>query len=186
MTSNSLAVARWGPIMQIAYVVVDFESALRFWTERMGVGPFFRFDHVPFSGSKFRDKDCRIDISSAFAYWGDMQIELIQQHNDADSVFKVWSDSKSTGVHHMCILVSDIQAVRKHCIAAGATVEQEAWMEGAGHFIYVDLRGGQGLVEFAQLDPAFSDLFLYMRRACQNWNGTGAVRPIPPPDQWRL
>jgi methylmalonyl-CoA/ethylmalonyl-CoA epimerase len=186
MTGNSQAVAQWGPIMQLAYVAVDFESTLRFWTEQMGVGPFFRFDHVPFSGSKYRDKDCRIDISSAFAYWGDTQIELIHQHDEADSVFKAWSDSKSTGVHHVCVLVSDIEAVRERCVIAGATVEQEAWMEGAGHFIYVDFRGGQGLIEFAQLAPAFNELFSYMRRASQNWDGLDPVRPIPPPEQWRL
>jgi hypothetical protein len=179
-----LPVTQFGPIMQIAYVSVDLGSALNFWTQIMGVGPFFRMDHVPFSGSMYRDMDCDVDISTAFAYWGDLQIELIQQHNATESVFKAWTDAKSAGVHHVCVLVDDIDAVRTQCLLAGGSIEQEAWMDGAGRFIYVDIAGGQGLIEFAQLDPAFNQLFAYMHRAAQNWDGLDPVRPIPLPEHW--
>jgi methylmalonyl-CoA/ethylmalonyl-CoA epimerase len=175
-------IAQYGPIMQIAYVVDDFESALRFWTTTMGVGPFFRMDHVPFTGCKYQNRDTLIDISTAFAYWGDMQIELIHQHNDADTVFRAWLQRRSDGVHHICVQVDDLERVRRDSVSRGGTIIQEAWMNGAGRFIYVDL--GQGYVEFAQLDPAFTHLFGYMRRAATSWDGTNPVRPIPPPEEW--
>jgi methylmalonyl-CoA/ethylmalonyl-CoA epimerase len=181
-----LSVAKLGPLLQLGYVTLDFEASLDFWTRKMGVGPFFRFDHVPFTGSKYKNQDSFIDISTAFAYWGDTQIEIIRQHNDAESVFKTWSDRNSVGVHHVCVQVADLEEVRSQCLTAGGAVVQEAWMEGAGHFIYVELGGQQDLVEFAQLDKSFGDLFAYMKRAARNWNGEDPIRPIPPPDHWLL
>ena len=32
--------AKLGEVMQIAFVPEDFEGAMRFWTQVMGVGPF--------------------------------------------------------------------------------------------------------------------------------------------------
>ena len=34
-------------VRQLAYVVRDLDAALKYWTEVLKVGPFFRFDHCP-------------------------------------------------------------------------------------------------------------------------------------------
>lgn len=183
MMAGSLNVPRFGPIMQLGFVTADFEAALEFWTKKMGVGPFFRLDHVQFSGCRYRENACRVDISTAFAYWGDVQIELIHQHNETPSVFKAWIDSGAVGVHHVCVLTDDLKEARAGCAAAGGTVVQEAWMDGAGRFIYVDFGAAQGLVEFAELAPAFNQLFSSMRRAAEGWDGADPVRSIPTPEQ---
>ena len=181
----SLSVRGYGPIMQLGYVVRDFEGAIKFWSGEMGVGPFFQIEHVPFDGSQYLGQPSAVDITTAIAYWGDVQIELIRQHNAIESTFKAWYDSGGTGVHHLCVQVDDLESVRRRCIEAGGTVVQEAWMNGAGHFIYVDLGNEAAtLVEFAELHPTFKDLFAYMRRAAVDWDGRGPLRPIPPASTW--
>jgi len=40
------SIAKLGSIMQVAYVPADFESALKYWTETIGAGPFFSIEHV--------------------------------------------------------------------------------------------------------------------------------------------
>ena len=37
------------------------------------------FDHPQFTELCYRGQKCTADISAALAYWGDVQIELIQQ-----------------------------------------------------------------------------------------------------------
>jgi methylmalonyl-CoA/ethylmalonyl-CoA epimerase len=184
MGATQPAIESFGPVMQLGYVVRDLTRALEFWTKTLRVGPFFRIEHVPFSGSKYLGQGCSIDISTAFGYWKDMQIELIEQHNAAPSVFRSWTDTEAVGVHHVCVKVPDVESARARCDSLGAQVLQEAWMTGAGHFIYADLGGGQGLVEFAELDPSFDRLFAYMHRAAAHWSGDDPVRAIPPPEQW--
>ena len=39
----------FGPVMQVAWVVRDLEAAIDHWTRIINVGPFFLFEHVPFS-----------------------------------------------------------------------------------------------------------------------------------------
>jgi len=34
----------WGPVRQNGYVVRDVEAAMKYWTDVVGVGPFFYLD----------------------------------------------------------------------------------------------------------------------------------------------
>ena len=34
---------------------------------------------------------------------------MIRQHNDAPSIYKAWRDEGREGLHHVCILVDDLQ-----------------------------------------------------------------------------
>src|SRR5690606_23902147 len=46
MNAPHSLISRLGNVMQLAFVPRDFDAAVRFWTETMGVGPFFLNDHV--------------------------------------------------------------------------------------------------------------------------------------------
>jgi len=178
MTHTSL-IARLGPVMQMAYVPENFDGALRYWTETMGVGPFFRLDHIALDKATYRGEETHADFSVCIAYWGDIQIELIEQHNDAPSIYKRWRDEGREGLHHVCIVVDDIERARAVCREAGARVEQEVWVTGGGEAIYVDAGGGPGsLIEIIQLPQASHDFFAYMREAARTWDGSDPVRKL--------
>jgi len=179
MTTHRSLIAQLGTVMQIAFVPKDFDAALRHWTETMGVGPFFRMDHVALLNTKHEGAPVEIDFSIAIAYWGDLQVELVKQHNDAPSIYKRWRDEGREGLHHVCIVVDDIARAREVCAAAGVRVAQEAEVAGGGEVIYVDTGGGPGsIVEVIQLPQSTLTGFAWMREQCRQWDGTDPVRKL--------
>ncbi len=177
MSANTIA--SLGTVMQMAYVPADFDAALAFWTKTMGVGPFFALDHVQLEDMKYRGAPAQIDFSMVIGYWGDIQIELIRQHNDAPSIYKAWRDEGREGLHHVCILVDDMAAARAVCAQAGAVVVQEGKVAGGGEVIYVDTGGGPGtIVEILKTGAGGREFFGMMRDAACDWDGTDPVRRL--------
>ncbi len=171
------AIAGMGQIMQLAFVPADIEAATGFWTGTMGVGPFFVLQHVRLEELRYRGAPADIDFSIRIAYWGDMQIELVQQHNDAASIFR--EPGAQHGLHHVCVVVDDVAKVRAGCAAAGLAVAQEGQVAGGGEAIYVDTGGGPGtMVEFLKATPGGSEFFAFMREAARGWDGSAPVRVV--------
>lgn len=172
------SIAALGPVMQLAFVPADFDAALRFWTETMGAGPFYLMEHIQAEDFKYRGEAATIDFSAAIGYWGDLQIELIRQHDGAPSIFSTWRAQGLEGLHHVCIAVDDMEQARKVCAAAGATVMQEARFRGGdAEVIYVDTHGGQGtMVELWKGDDAGRAFFAGLREAARGWDGKDPVR----------
>lgn len=173
------SIAGLGEVMQLAFVPADFDAALRHWTETMGAGPFFALEHVALEDLKYRGRPSDIDFSMALGYWGDIQIELIRQHNDAPSIYKAWRDEGREGLHHVCILTDDMDEARAVAAAAGAEVVQEGRLAGGGSVIYVDPGGGSGgLVEILQRTEGGQALFAMMREAARGWDGSAPLRRL--------
>jgi len=167
--------SQFGPIMQLSFVPTDIDAGLRYWTETMGVGPFFKFAHVPYDHFTYLGQAQEADLTIFKSYWGDVQIELIQQHNDAPSTYTEWLRAGREGLHHVCIAVDDMAAVREHCAQTGAAIVQEFRM-GEVETLYVD--SGGVLVEFAHVSPEFLGAFEVIRGAVRDWDGTAPVREL--------
>ena len=176
---SAALIASLGTVMQIAFVPADFDAALEFWTKTMGVGPFFALDHVQLEDVRYRGAPAQIDFSMVIGYWGDIQVELIRQHNDSPSIYKAWRDEGREGLHHVCILVDDMAPAREACDQAGAVVVQEGKVAGGGEVIYVDTGGGPGtMVEILKIGAGGREFFAMMRDAARGWDGTDPVRRL--------
>lgn len=177
--SRSASIASLGEIMQLAYVPADFDAALAFWTNTIGAGPFFALDHVTLEAVKHQGAPTEIDFSMVIGYWGELQIELIRQHNEAPSIYKSWRDEGREGLHHVCILVDDMTGARAVCAEAGAVVAQEGRVPGGGEVIYVDTGGGPGtMVEILKPGPGGREFFAMMRDAARGWDGADPLRRL--------
>ncbi len=173
------SIAKLGDIMQMAYVPADFGGALKYWTETIGAGPFFSIEHVKLKEVKYRGQPSGIDFSMMLGYFGEIQIELIQQHNDAPSIFKAWRDEGREGLHHVCMLVDDMAQARTVCEQARLAIAQQAIVPGGGEVIYVDTGGGPGtLVEILKPAPGTREFFAMMREAHRNWDGSQPIRRL--------
>ena len=75
----------FGPCVQQGYVVPDIYVAMHQWLAR-GVGPFYIEERIS-PEAEFDDKLFTADISAAFAYSGEQQIELVQHHDDQETVY---------------------------------------------------------------------------------------------------
>jgi methylmalonyl-CoA/ethylmalonyl-CoA epimerase len=171
-------IASLGPVMQLAYVPVDFDQALDFWTKTMGVGPFLQLKHIRVPSARYRGRATQFDFSVSLAQWNDLQIELIQAHDDVPSVYTEWLKSGHEGLHHVCLLVDDMKHARSVCQDAAVEVVQEIMLDG-GEAIYVDTGGGPGtLVEILQAPAGLYDLFDAVRAASHNWDGQDPLRVV--------
>ena len=83
------------------------------------------------------------------AYMGDMQIELIQQYNDAPSMYREQLDTYGDGAQHVCFYPTDYDAALADVVAAGMTIGQEGDIWGV-HFAYARGDGGR-VIEFAKI-----------------------------------
>ncbi|MGN8080855.1 MULTISPECIES: VOC family protein [Variovorax] len=168
-----MANAGVGAIMQVAYLVEDIDKAMARWAA-MGVGPFFVGRHLKYAVQTHRGEDISADISAAFAYVGDLQIELMQQHNDAPSSLTEFKSVHGFGSHHLGILSKDIDA------DAAALVERglkpiSRWVSAIGvetRFFEAELDGGS-VIELIQSSPAVEDGFAQMKAASAAWDRSG-------------
>lgn len=76
----------FGAVRQNGYVVRDIEAAMKHGIKAMGVGPWYYMDRVKIDWFRHRGRDSTVEMSIALANSGDLQIELIQQRNDASSL----------------------------------------------------------------------------------------------------
>ena len=73
-----------GPPKQIAYAVPDAFEAAKRWVKDFGAGPFFVSEHIPVTDVIYRGSRSSFDHTSAYGQWGDIMVELVQDHLKRD------------------------------------------------------------------------------------------------------
>jgi hypothetical protein len=166
-------------VRQLAYVVRDLESALKYWTEVLKVGPFFKFEHCPLSNQRYRGSPADVDVTLALGNSGALQIELIYQHNDAPSVYKEFLDAGREGVHHFGMMPVDYASA---CAQYKALGHEAAFVcdIGGAELTYFDTVDTVGhFVELWEHNVIFTDLFNMVENAAKDWDGKDPIRPGP-------
>ena len=167
-----------GDIIQMAYLPDDFDAALTYWTETVGVGPFFLMENVRLGEMRYRGQPTDAVFSIAIAYWGDIQIELIRAENDAPSIYSGEYAVKDR-LHHICIFVESIEDARRACAEAGAEILVEGKVGDSGEVIYVDAGGGPGhVIELLQPMAGSEGLFAMIKDAGRDWDGSEPLRKL--------
>ncbi len=171
--------ARFGPVMQLGFVVRDLDAAMNHWVDKVGIGPFFVLEHVQFAEAYYRGARADVDMSVALAQWGEVQVELIHQFNDAPSIYSSFPARAQGGLQHVGVMTNsvtdDLERLR------GAGIEPVQWGSTANgiRFAYVatDHHPG-GMIELIEHGPAIDGFFRMVREAAQDWDGTRAVRRL--------
>lgn len=162
---------RLGRIVQFSYVVRDLDAAIEHWAGVLQVGPFFVLEHVPYKTCHFRGQPTDIDMSVALAYSGDTQIELVQQHNDAPSIFQEFLAERGEGLQHVGALTSDLAADLAALAAHGVVPVQEGEAENGTRFAYVNSDKYPGaMLELFDVPPEIASAFEYMRNKARDWD----------------
>lgn len=166
----------FGPILQNGYAVYDWRSAAQHWFEVMGVGPFFLMEHIEFEWCTYRGEPADIDMSVAIAYTGGQQIELVQQHNDAPSIYTEYLAANEPGLQHMGVFVDDLQAaLDEHDLRH--KIVQEGRTAAGVNFAYVDTVFHNGtMLELIEVDEKIRGAFDFMRQAAEDWDGLDPIR----------
>jgi len=167
--------------MQVAYVVEDIEKAMKEWTETLGVGPFFLFEHFALDDYRYRGKPGDIDITLALGFSGSMCFELIVQHSKAPSVYTEVIDSRGYGFHHWAISTDSFDDDLARHVAAGDAEVLYGMVPDPinGRAAYVDVMAKTGgMIELIEINPAVEEFFSVLKDPSVNWNGKDPIRTL--------
>jgi hypothetical protein len=131
-----------GPPVQLAWVVDDVDRAAADFAHRFGAGPFVVARHIEVVDVVHRGVPGRFDHSSAYGQWGEVMVELVQQHGDAPS--PVTEHAGAPHLHHVAHLVDDLDAALERCRGAGLDTAFTAATAGGLRFAFVDARRSLG------------------------------------------
>lgn len=144
-----------GPAKQIAYMVEDIDEAMRYWNKEHGIGPFLvTRNAVPLSNAFYRGEKAQTTrVNIAFAYVGDMQLELIELIGDTPGLYKEALDRKQYGVHHYAACVDDFPAAYNWALDNGFNAVIDAGVDGLARMSYVENPDSGLILEVIEWNP---------------------------------
>ena len=169
---------RFGPIIQMGYVVPDIEKAVEHWTRTLGVGPFFLIEHTPFTELWYRGQPVTVDQSAALAQWDDMQIELVQQHNEVKCVNTDFAGRHRGGLQHLGVMCESVAGEMERLARDGVEAVQWGAVDEI-RFAFMDTIDHDGLmIELIENGPAIREFFTMVRDAASGWDGSEPLRRV--------
>jgi len=174
----------FGEIRQIAFVVQDIDAAMHYWSQTLGIGPFFIKREIKLLDYRYySEAQPSPTISIALANSGGLQVELIQQHDETASIYRDFLQSGRSGLQHVSSWVTraGFDERRAALLKQGVTLAQEGTIASSGvrlaYFATEQAGGGAGLIfEMADLlEPAQYQRVMGIADAAAQWDGVIAV-----------
>jgi hypothetical protein len=167
-----------GKPVQMAYAVGDVHLAAQQWVTQFGAGPFFVRPHIPVSDVVYRGQPAVFDHSSAYGQWGEIMVELVQDHGTAPSVVRERFGPAESGLHHVAFMVDDLDQATAHCFELGFDLAMSARSSSTRfHFIDAVARLGH-MIELYQRSDRLVGFYAMVRDAAQGWDGVDPLRVI--------
>jgi Glyoxalase/Bleomycin resistance protein/Dioxygenase superfamily len=147
--------AIFGEAKQIAYVVDDIDEAMQRWHREFNVGPFLvTRNAVPLSNAYYRGEKARTTrLNIAFAYVGDMQLELIELIGDTPGLYKEFLDRGDYGVNHYAVLVDDFAKAYNQALDDGWVAIIDSGMDGLARMSYIESPDKTMVLEVIEWNP---------------------------------
>ncbi|WP_336971992.1 VOC family protein [Sphingobium aromaticiconvertens] len=165
-------------INQIAYMVPDLHAAIDWWTQVMGVGPFFIFPTFDVTKGDYRGQAHIAEFGAAIAYSGDLMVELIEPRGP--SIFQEFLADGKTGIHHLCVFTDDLAETEQWIAQRGGTRLQGATFADGSTLAYFAMDAAKTVIlEVAQLKPEVQGLFAAIEQAGANWDGVTKIFSLP-------
>jgi catechol 2,3-dioxygenase-like lactoylglutathione lyase family enzyme len=173
----------FGEMRQIAFVVRDLEKALRYWTETLGVGPFYMLRELVPNDYRYRGKPSpppRITLALGFS--GEVQVELIEQHDDRPSAYRDYLQSGREGFQHVSSWMTrpEYDEAVGRLRRQGVEAVHEGSIPGSGiRFIYyaTDTAPGGLVYEISEgREPSIYPAIMKIRDEARTWDGKNPSR----------
>ena len=138
----------FGEVRQTAYLVPDIDQAVEDWGRQFEMGPFALCREItPLAGAKYRgEPTADVVMNVAFAYLGELQLELIQQVNDTPSMYREAIEKRGYGHHHYGFCVDDFDGSTGKALDGDFEAVVEAGVPGFARMSYIESKTVPGLV----------------------------------------
>jgi hypothetical protein len=161
----------FGELRQLAWVVPKgtFDKHLDHWINSLGVGPWIVVERPSVINVVHRGKPSELNFSFAIAHMGAIQVEIIEQHDDAPTTYSEFMTATNGegGLHHIAFWPDDIDAAHERVTnELGWNLITKAQIGDSAKFRYYDtptpLVGmpSAPAMELAQVAGATRDYFL--------------------------
>ncbi|NUU00599.1 VOC family protein [Herbaspirillum robiniae] len=169
-----------GEIKQLGYVVADIEAAMKYWTEVLGVGPFYYMERVPLQNYRYKGQPYEIHNSVALANSGGVQVELIQARSDTPSMYRDFMKNGQTGLQHVAYWTEDFDRDLELLQARGWKVGMSGEVGERGRFVYFETEYHPGtVIELSEVAGPKGRVFRIIRESSEGWDGSDPVRAFP-------
>ena len=170
----------FGEIRQLGYVVPDIEAAMDYWAKTLGVGPWFYAPRVPVEKFHYKGEPSSPITSVALANSGPVQVELIQQRNDAPTMYRDFVKAKGSGLQHVAYWTQSFDADMAMLTARGFKVGMGGEVGARGRFVYFETEYHPGsVIELSEVEGPKGKMFDLIRNAAVGWDGKDPVRQFP-------
>ncbi len=177
-----------GAIRQLGFVVRDMDVALKYWTETLGVGPFFVLrEQTPTSYWYRGEPSPPPTLHIALGNSDDLQVELIEQLGPEPTAYRDFLDAGREGFHHVSSWLTrdEYDRTMARTLSSGVKIAQEGQMGDGGvrwAYFATDSAPDQTQFEIADvLDLSVYSLFESLARMSKEWDGRDPIREIGNP-----
>jgi len=166
-----------GRPVQIAYAVPDAVEHARRWAADFGAGPFFVRRHIPIESVLYRGRPATFDHTSAYGQWGDVMVELVEDHTVGPSVVRDLFPDGGTGLHHLAFFVPDVLATTRELNDRGHATAMEAVTSNGVRFHFLDGSPTFGhMLELYEPSAGLAGFYEHIARSADGWDGSDPVR----------
>ena len=169
---------QFGSVGQVAYLTDDIDAAVTAWTEKAGVGPWMVYKGLQFPAF-YKGEPTEVLMDVAIAYRGDVQIELIQQHNEAPSPYLAFFQNQRMGLHHVGYMTKDIDSLIEKATSLGYEIVFNGGDKDMGRYAYVTHPDLQGVFqEFLEMNEMLEAVWADLKQKAADWDGKPDVQVI--------
>jgi len=173
----------FGKAVHAAYVVPDIQAAMADFLDR-SFGPFYLMDHIT-PDARYRGERNNPCISAAFFNSGDMQMELLQPHDETPTAYREYlSRHPEGGLHHIAYWVESLDGAMKEAAAQGfdfTVVQEFIYPDGTPYEIYVERTGKpDGPLVQLMIDSPVRAFFNRVAADAVDWDGADPIRDALP------
>lgn len=174
--------ARDNSIIQFAYTVDDIQEGMRRYTDLLRIGPWFLIGpFVPAKGV-YRGAVTTMRISLAVAFAGEAMVELIEQHDEAPSVYQETLKARGAhGFHHWAIGARNFDATLAQFKGQGYPEAFSDISPRGVRVVYFDTtRDLPGMLEIIEMTADVEEQYRRMYQAAKDWDGRHAAIELQP------
>jgi hypothetical protein len=135
-------------VAQVGFVVKDLEASVEAYHRLFGIGPwdFYTYGKPMVKRMTRHGQPAEYRMRVALSWLGPLRIELIQPL-EGDTVYADFIRDHGYGLHHLGLLVKDMQASLGAAADAGLTMTMDGegfGADGDGHYAYLDTDAALG------------------------------------------
>jgi catechol 2,3-dioxygenase-like lactoylglutathione lyase family enzyme len=162
------------PVSHLGFAVQDIEAAVEKWVATTGAGPFCRVGTGPMRlrDVKHRGEPAAWSHSTATGQWGEILLELFENHSAEPATLASAMGVGEHGLHHVGWFVEDIEAESARLQALGIPQVISAGVNEQD-LVFHDARKQIGCrIELYGALPRVVEHYQLVRRAAVGWDGT--------------